>query len=188
MTLQPLSFPCPCLQSGEQRPRFAGSRAACHDHVSECNGMNAEFEEKIHCIAAEPHATFLHVGVANQGHKVAYETAVLGRLQSGYRVFALRGRLGTRIELACLFVHISSSRLPHLWASSRQVCAACMRSACTRTLTGLLPDVLAARSCARSTLTGRRPSRRSTRQSHPTSKRLQSFGKRMPSLSTRILR
>jgi len=161
-----------CPKSGEQRPRFAGSRAACHDHVPElsgsvappsnldpssprvtltlhpiggfcavsdmlplpqnigtevttatvvCNGMNAEFEEKIHCVAAEPHATFLHVGVANQGHKVAYETAVLGRLQSGYRVFALRGRLGTRIELACLFVHISSSRLPHLWASSRQL-------------------------------------------------------------------
>jgi hypothetical protein len=84
--------------------------------------MNASFEQDIHCVAAEPHAVFLRVGIADGGHEVAFETAVLGRLRGGFRIFQLRGLLGTRIELAYLFVRISfGSKVMNLWPTPRQV-------------------------------------------------------------------
>ena len=86
------------------------------------NGMNAKLGQEIHCVAAEPHAVFLRVGVADGGHEVAFQTAVLGRLRGGFRIFQLRGVLGTRIELACLFVRISfASKVMNLWPTPRQV-------------------------------------------------------------------
>jgi hypothetical protein len=54
------------------------------------SGMCAAFDTTIYCVAAEPHATFFRVGVAYGRHEVAYESAVLGRLRSGYRVLQLR--------------------------------------------------------------------------------------------------
>ena len=63
------------------------------------NGMCAAVDTTIHCVAAEPHATFFRVSIADGRHEVAFETAVLGRLRGGYRVLQLRfGR--TRIKLS----------------------------------------------------------------------------------------
>mmetsp|Transcript_10776 Transcript_10776/g.28272 ORF Transcript_10776/g.28272 Transcript_10776/m.28272 type:complete len:609 (+) Transcript_10776:1-1827(+) len=158
----------------EARPRFRGSRGACHEHEpvlsgrlvpptyaqdpsspqvfffvhtiggfcgvskalplphtveTECalslnikaNGMNAVFGQRLHCVAAEPHATFIRIVVSDAGHEVAFESAVLGRLRRGYRVLQLRSTLGTRIELACLFVHISLGSELNIWATPRQL-------------------------------------------------------------------
>mmetsp|Transcript_54368 Transcript_54368/g.143091 ORF Transcript_54368/g.143091 Transcript_54368/m.143091 type:complete len:127 (-) Transcript_54368:436-816(-) len=70
--------------------------------------MNAAFGESLHCVAAEPDATFVRFSVADRGREVAYESAVLGRLRRGYRVLLLRlPKTGTRIELCYLFVRIS---------------------------------------------------------------------------------
>eukprot|EP00966_Prymnesium_polylepis_P297478 6873167-Prymnesium_polylepis.3 len=86
------------------------------------NGMNAPFRSTIHCAAAEPHATFLKVTIADGGHDVAFESAVLGRLRHGYRVLLLRSLLGTRIELCYLFLKITfTNELDNMWASPRQV-------------------------------------------------------------------
>ena len=68
--------------------------------------MNAVFEESVHCVAAEPLAVFFRCSVSDRGHEVAFETGVLGRLRIGYRVLLLRSLLGTRIELAYVFVEI----------------------------------------------------------------------------------
>ena len=84
-------------------------------------GVNAEFGDQLHFVAAEPHSTFLRVGVADNATEVAYEIAVLGRLRRGYRVLQLRGPRGTRIELSCLFVRIISGDEPHLWPTPSQV-------------------------------------------------------------------
>ena len=70
-------------------------------------GGNATFDETVHLVAAEPHATILRIGVSDGAQEIAYETAVLGRLRRGYRVFQLRGPLGTRIEICYMFVRIS---------------------------------------------------------------------------------
>ena len=86
----------------------------------ESNGLNAQFGHAVHCVAAEPHATFLRVGVLDEGREVAYETAVLGRLRRGYRVIQLRCTLGTRIELCYLFVKISFGYEPNEWETPRQ--------------------------------------------------------------------
>jgi hypothetical protein len=59
--------------------------------------MNASFQQMVHCVAAEPYATFLRVGVTSEGHEIANETIVLSRLCRGYRVLQLRSLLGTRI-------------------------------------------------------------------------------------------
>jgi len=85
--------------------------------------MNAAINEEMHCVAAEPHSVFLHVGVvlADRSEEVAYETAVLGRLRHGYRVFQLRNALGTRIELCHLLVHITFGSLPNHWTTPRQL-------------------------------------------------------------------
>ena len=85
--------------------------------------MNPTFGKQVHCVAAEPHATFLRVSVKDGGQEVAYETAVLGRLRGGYRVFQLRGPLGTRIELCYLFVRVTFGTEPNRWGTPRQVCA-----------------------------------------------------------------
>jgi len=86
------------------------------------NGMNAEIGEAIHCIAAEPHATFLRVAVFDGRYgEVAFETAVLGRLRGGHRVIRLRDVLGTRIELCYLFVKISFGMEPNMWLTLRQL-------------------------------------------------------------------
>ena len=86
------------------------------------NGMNAAFDQTVHCIAAEPDATLFRVSVSDgSGQEVAYETAVLGRLRRGYRILQLRSPLGTRIELCYLFVKISFGSVPNLWATPRQV-------------------------------------------------------------------
>ena len=90
----------------------------------EGNGMNAAFDRAVHCIAAEPSATFLRVSVHDsnrQRQEVAYETAVLGRLRRGYRILQLRCPLGTRIELCHLFVRISFGSENNEWATPRQV-------------------------------------------------------------------
>ena len=72
------------------------------------NGMNAEIGKVVYCMAAEPHATFLRVAVVDERQgEVAYETCILGRLRGGYRTLKLRSMLGTRIELAYVFVNIS---------------------------------------------------------------------------------
>ena len=76
----------------------------------------------MHCVAAEPYATFLRIDVIDGTRAVAYETAVLGRLRGGYRVFRLRSLLGTRIELAHLFVFVTFATELNLWQTSRQVC------------------------------------------------------------------
>jgi len=83
------------------------------------NGMNAPINKTVHCLAAEPHATFLRVSIADGGQEVAYESAVLGRLRSGYRILHLRSTFGTRIELCCLFVKISISSTLNLHAGPR---------------------------------------------------------------------
>jgi len=63
----------------------------------------------------------MRIGVTDGGQEVAYEIAVLGRLRHGYRVFQMRGLLGTRIELCYLFVHITLDSEPNIWASPRQI-------------------------------------------------------------------
>jgi len=85
------------------------------------NGMHAEYYETVYCAATEPYATFLHISVSDGGQEVAYESAVLGRLRNGYRVFQMRSLLGTRIELAYLFVRIRSGTQPNLWVTPRQL-------------------------------------------------------------------
>ena len=80
------------------------------------NGLNATFAPStVHCLAAEPDATFLRVVILDNGQEVAYETAVLGRLRGGYRVFQLRGELGTRIQCCYLLVKISFGIEPNQW-------------------------------------------------------------------------
>lgn len=90
-------------------------------------GMNAAFgrDGTIHCIAAEPEATFLRVGVVDRGEEVAYATTVLSRLSPGYRVLPLRSMLGTRIDLCYVFVKISFNSVPNLTATNRQVTCMC---------------------------------------------------------------
>jgi len=83
------------------------------------NGLHARIEEEVHCFAAEAHATFLRVAIRDGDRDVAFETAVLGRLRGGFRVLRLRSSLGTRIELACLFVHVSFGTVPNLWPTPR---------------------------------------------------------------------
>ena len=88
------------------------------------NGMNAIFEEPsatVHCLAAEPYASFVRVGVTDRRHEVAFEVVVLGRLRCGYRVLLLRGLSGTRIELCYLFVHVSMGTEANLFISPRQL-------------------------------------------------------------------
>ena len=53
--------------------------------------------------------------------QVAFETCVLGRLRSGYRVLRMRdSSLGTRIELCVVLVRITTGAMPHMWATPRE--------------------------------------------------------------------
>jgi len=84
--------------------------------------MNAAIGTTIHCVAAEPYATFMRIGLTDGGQEeVAYEIACVGRLRRGYRILQLRGTLGTRIELSCIFVRLSCGVEPNLWLSARHV-------------------------------------------------------------------
>jgi len=86
------------------------------------NGMNAPCGKMVYCVAAEPHATILRIGVKDRKQGlVAYESAVLGRLRGGHRVFQLRSLLGTRIEICFLFVRITFGRERNLWPTPRQM-------------------------------------------------------------------
>jgi len=85
------------------------------------NGLNASFNKIVHCIAAEPLTTFFRVGVVDGRQEVAFETGVLGRFRHGYRVFQLRGSLGTRIELCYLFVRIEFGSEINLWITPSQI-------------------------------------------------------------------
>ena len=104
------SLPLPPLPSSEFRTPWA-----------ESDGFAARLGHTVHCVAAEPHATFLRVAVFDGEQEVAYETAVLGRLKGGYRVLLLRGQLGTRIELCQLFVRISFGAVAHEWQTQREL-------------------------------------------------------------------
>jgi len=88
---------------------------------TEGTGMHAVFGQTVHFVAAEPHSTILRAGVVDGKQEVAYETACLGALRCGYRVVWLRSPLGTRIELAYLFVHISMGSEANMWFTSRQI-------------------------------------------------------------------
>ena len=48
----------------------------------------------------------LRVSVCERGQEVAFETCVLGALRRGYRCLEMRSRLGTKIELCSLLVHV----------------------------------------------------------------------------------
>eukprot|EP00966_Prymnesium_polylepis_P232839 5385042-Prymnesium_polylepis.2 len=84
------------------------------------NGLNVNINEVLHFVAAEPHATFVRVSVIEGKQELAYESAVLGRLRGGYRIFQLRSCFGTRIELCYLFAKISFGTEINKWATTRQ--------------------------------------------------------------------
>eukprot|EP00966_Prymnesium_polylepis_P228434 5286828-Prymnesium_polylepis.3 len=94
---------------------------------SEKGGMNTTFGVTAYCFAAEPQSTFLRVSVRGDMQELCYETAVLGRLRRGYRVFQLRGLLGTRIELCYLLIHVSFGVQRNVWVTPRQVCLSRLR-------------------------------------------------------------
>lgn len=73
------------------------------------NGLNAVFNEKMHCLATEPNHTVLRVSVIDRDQEAAYDTLMLGALRPGYRCIELRSKSGTKIELCTLFVHIALS-------------------------------------------------------------------------------
>jgi len=159
-------------KGNERRPRYGGSRAACHQYepelsgfaappdnlppsvpslkislhpiggfcavskslpishtvenevsiaASDGNGLNAQFNQEVHCISAEPDATILRVCVLDYGEEVAYETSMIGHLRRGYRIFQLRSKLGTRIELCSLLVRLTFGDEINIWATSRQM-------------------------------------------------------------------
>ena len=85
------------------------------------NGFNAAFNERFHCLAAEPRETIARFTVSDRGRLVAYETVVLGALRSGYRNLQLRDQLGTPIELCHLMVHIGLGTEDHRHASKSEL-------------------------------------------------------------------
>lgn len=84
------------------------------------NGLNACFNETVHCLAQEPTMTVLRVAVLEGDKDVAYETCLLSSLRSGYRVLHLRSLLGTRIEGCVLFVQISRGVEPNSFGITGQ--------------------------------------------------------------------
>ena len=88
----------------------------------EASGVNAAFNTTVHCVAAEPHSTFVRVTVTDDGREVAYDCCVLARLRRGLRVLQMRASAsGTRIELCYLFVSIHIGMVVNLWPSARQL-------------------------------------------------------------------
>jgi hypothetical protein len=116
-----------CAACTELRPKAShvfGIRSEVSIAPKANGGMSAAIGATVHCVAVEPHATFVRVSIQDNGQEVAYETAVLGRLRFGYRVFLLRSSFGTRIELAYLFVCITFGDEVNIWqfAQRPQVC------------------------------------------------------------------
>ena len=75
------------------------------------NGLNPVFGEQLHCIASEAAHTVLRLSVLEREHEVAYETMLLGCLRPGYRSVEMRSRLGTKIEICRLLVHLEIRQL-----------------------------------------------------------------------------
>ena len=75
------------------------------------NGLHAAYNETVHCLATETAHTILRVSVLDREQEVAFETVLLGVLKQGYRCIELRSRLGTKIEICTLLVHLSISEL-----------------------------------------------------------------------------
>ena len=84
-------------------------------------GLAAHFEQRIHCLAAEPKQTVLRIGVLDGELEVAHATVLLGALRSGYRSIQLRSRQGTLIELCHLLVHVAEGTEPNLWSSADEL-------------------------------------------------------------------
>ena len=80
------------------------------------NGLNPSWGHMVHCVAAEPDETILRLSVSDGDTEVAYECVLVGVLRPGYRCIPLRSKLGTRIELCYLVVHISLCEIPNPWA------------------------------------------------------------------------
>jgi len=85
------------------------------------NGLAAHFEQKVHCLAAEPMQTILRIAVMDGDHEVANATAVLGVMRPGYRSIQLRSRQGTLIELCHLLVHIELGSESNAWTSTEEL-------------------------------------------------------------------
>ena len=85
------------------------------------NDVLASIVRTFHCLAAEPAETILRIVVRDAGKEVAYETTLLITLRQGYRVFLLRSRLGTRIELCYLLARITIADAPNLWADAEKL-------------------------------------------------------------------
>ena len=107
-----------CAVSSELPPPLRDVRTDFRTRTVSSNGLNARFDQTVHCLAAEPHETFLRISVLDGRQEVAYETATLGRLRRGYRVFRLRSELGTRIELCGLLVKISFGSERNQWSTT----------------------------------------------------------------------
>ena len=101
--------------------------AACttrmHTSAVAGNGLNPHFDLTAHCLAAEPRETILRISVQEGGgssdgphhyeRDLAYEAVVLDALRPGYRCLPLRSnRLGTRIDMCSVLVHVSVSEVP----------------------------------------------------------------------------
>jgi len=86
-------------------------------------GDDFHYDDKVHCIAAEPNACVLRVAVVDEeaGQEVAYDTVVLGAVREGYRVIHLRSMLGTRIESCYLLVHIAFSTQVNAWVGEHEL-------------------------------------------------------------------
>jgi len=89
--------------------------------IVEENGLSAAFGKVVHCLAAEPFATFVRIAVITNYQEVAVSTALLGRLRRGYRIFPMRSMLGTRIELCCVLVCITFGSEANSWVTVRQL-------------------------------------------------------------------
>ena len=76
------------------------------------NGLCAVYDdETVYCVATEAAYTILRLSVIDHDHEVAFETMVLSTLKRGYRAVELRSRLGTKIEICTLLVHLDTRTL-----------------------------------------------------------------------------
>ena len=80
-----------CAMCNELPPPADAPMQLCTPTVSS-NGLNVHFNQKMHCLASEPHSTLLRIVVNDDGDKVAYETAVLGRLRHETALIGLAAR------------------------------------------------------------------------------------------------
>jgi len=75
------------------------------------SGLHAVFNETVHCLSTMAAYTILRISVIDREVEVAYETVMLGALRRGHRCIELRSRLGTKIELCTLLVHLEIEEL-----------------------------------------------------------------------------